>query len=55
MGEEFEFEVDMDLDNIVEDLENQIVTEVERRFGKDKSGDDVADYKYIFRCHVTMK
>jgi len=54
MGEEFEFEFDMDLGNIVEDLEEQILEEVKRRF-PGKSGDDIADYKYIFRCHVTMK
>jgi len=56
MGEEFEFELDIGLPaEIIEDLENQIVREVQTRFGEDKSGDDVKAYKYIFRCHIEMK
>ena len=55
MPEDFEFALEIDLANIAEDLEDQILREVQARFGKLKSGDDIQDYEYIFRCHVTMK
>lgn len=56
MGEKFEFELNLDLPNeIIEDMENQMLNEVQKRFGADKSGDDIEHYNYIFRAQVIMK
>jgi len=54
--EELEFDLEMDLpDEVTEDIEEQMVKAVQERFGADKSGDDIEDYEYIFKCRVTVK
>ena len=53
--ETFEFDLDLDLpDEIIEDMEYQILTQVRQKFGVDYSGDDIADYSYILKAHVTV-
>ena len=53
--ETFEFDLDLDLpDEIIEDMEYQILTQVRQKFGDDYSGDNIADYGYILKAHVTV-
>jgi hypothetical protein len=54
--ETFEFDLDLDLpSDIIDDLEKQMVTEVKKRFGGNYTGDDIVDYKYIFKAQVTVR
>jgi len=55
MQETFEFELDVDLpDQIIESLEDQLVEEVQQKFGSDYSGDDIADFGFSFKAEVTV-
>jgi hypothetical protein len=54
--ETFEFDLNLDLpSDIIDDLEEQMVTEVKERFGGNYTGDDIVDYKYIFKAQVTVR
>jgi len=52
------FEFGLDIGRLPEgtlvDMEDQILTEVKKRFGDDYSGDDVERYRYIFKAEVTV-
>lgn len=56
MTSKFSFTPYMELDEVVmEDIENQVVEEVQERYGSDKSGDDVEKLQVRVEVDVEMK
>ncbi len=55
-GETFIFEADIpNNEQLAEDIEQQALAEAQKRFGKNKSGDDIKDYHCKLTVNVVMK
>lgn len=53
--QEFEFELNEDLADMIEDLENRILEEVQKRYGTNKTGDDIANFRVALVVKVKVK